>query len=389
MEKARRLYMMVVIMIVCCAMVLSACGNGNNAAPSASNTPTPTPEASNGSSSGNAGNEASGEPTQDINWAERKAMNEAAGEITYMTGYYYAASPPDIQVVMADELGYFEELGLKVKIMPGLDSEGMKFLAAGQAQIASAGTPSLVIQSVANGADISGIATFGGVGTSALLVMSDSGIAEPKDLVGKTIGYHGAMPANILAMFDHNGVDPTSVKGVSVGYDPTVLSTGKVDALTVYKSNEPYQLEQMGESVSIIDPGQFGAETSFGVLAANNKFAAEHPTAVEDFLRAVSKAHEYAVANPDESLQVLAARSDSVYDIPAETNRWAVERELVESSRAEGHGVAWQTDEQWQREIDMLFAASVIGEQLEVSKVMNNAFIDSIYDGEQLIWLEQ
>ncbi|HIW34436.1 MAG TPA: ABC transporter substrate-binding protein [Candidatus Paenibacillus intestinavium] len=58
----------------------------------------------------------------ELSLAERKALNEAVGEITYITGFYYAASPPDIQVVMADELGYFAELGLNVKIIPGLDA---------------------------------------------------------------------------------------------------------------------------------------------------------------------------------------------------------------------------------------------------------------------------
>lgn len=382
MERAKKSFMLLLVVMLSSVLVLTACGSSNGQSNNGNQTPVTGENSENiESSDGEVSSEG-------LNWEERKALNEAAGEITYMTGYYYAASPPDIQVVMADHLGYFDELGIKVNIMPGLDAEGMKYLAAGQAQIASAGTPSLVIQSSFNGAEISGIATFGAAGTSALMVMSDSGIKEPKDLVGKTIGYHGALPANILAMLNQNDVDPTTVKGVSVGYDPTVLSTGKVDALTVYKSNEPFLMEKMNIDVSVIDPGQFGAETSFGVLAVSNRFAEEHPTTVEDFLRAVSKAHDYAVANPDEAIKVLAGRSGDSYDIPTETNRWAVERDIVQATKLAGHGVAWQSDEQWQREIDMLHAASVITEQMEVSQVMNNTFIDSIYNGEQLIWPE-
>ncbi|URN94462.1 MAG: ABC transporter substrate-binding protein [Candidatus Pristimantibacillus lignocellulolyticus] len=317
---------------------------------------------------------------------ERKALNEAVGEITYITGFYYAASPPDIEVVLADELGYFDELGLNVKIIPGLDAEGMKFLAANKAQIASSGTPSQVIQAVSNGAGISGIATFGAEGTSALLVMNDSGIYKPADLKGKTIGYHGALPANLIAMLQYNGMDASDVKGVSVGYDPTILASGQIDALTVYKSNEPYQMELLGHDVRVIDPGEFGAETSFGVLAVNNEFAAANPATVEDFLRAVAKAHEYAIANIDESIAVLAARSDSVYDIPTETNRWKVESELLEKAKDTAHGIGWQTDEQWNREIKMLFDAKVIAKQLTVDEVMNNSYIDAIYKGTELIW---
>ncbi len=387
MERKNKRYTLLLIMMLCSAMALSACGSSSSSGAGSSNTSATT---TGGSESGaQAGGNTATPDESSIDWAARKKLNAAAGQITYITGYYYAASPPDIQVIMAKELGYFEEMGLDVHIMPGLDSEGMKFLAAGQAQIASAGTPSLVIQSVANGAAIKGVATFAATGVSALMVMSDSGMKEPKDLVGKTIGYHGALPANIQAMLKNSNIDPTSVKGVSVGYDPTVLSSGKVDALTVYKSNEPYMMKKMGLDVSLIDPGQFGAETSFGVLAVNNAFAEANPTAVEDFLRAVSKAHSYAASHIDASLKVLASLSDSLYDLPTETNRWTVESGLVEQAKLPGHGIAWQSDEQWTREIEMLSDAGVIKEKLPVDKVMNNAFINSIYNGEALIWPER
>lgn len=356
------------ILLLALMFMLSACSN----------------DSSSNKQQNNGGEDATS--TANLTLAERKALNEEAGEITYITGFYYAASPPDIEVVLADELGYFEELGIKVNIIPGLDAEGMKFLAANQAQIASSGTPSQVIQAVANGADISGIATFGAEGTSALLVMEDSDIYEPADLKGKTIGYHGALPANLIAMLQHNGMKVSDIEAVSIGYDPTVLSSGKVDAITIYKSNEPYQMEKLGHKVRIIDPGQFGAETSFGVLAVNNEFAQKHPTTVEDFLRAVSKAHQYALEHVDESIQILADRSDSVYDIDAEKNRWLVESELLEQARQNDVGVAVQTTEQWEREVKMLLEAGVIQKELKAEEVMTNRYIEAIYDGANLIW---
>lgn len=321
-----------------------------------------------------------------INWEKRIEANKAVGEITYMTGYYYAASPPDIQVVLAKQLGYFDELGLNVNILPGLDAEGMKLLAANKAHIASAGSPSIVLQAISQGAPIEGIATFGHVGTSALMVMDDSPIYEPADLVGKSIGYHGAIPANMLAMFASNNIDVASIKAVSVGYDLSVLINGRVDALTVYKSNEPYMMEKLGHNVRIIDPGQYGAETSFGVIAANKQFANNNQAAVEDFLRAAAKAHEYAVANPEQAIDILAELSDTVYDKEAELNRWLVELELLQTEKPEHKVIGYQTDEQWEREIKMLLDAGVIPAMLNTSEVMNNAFIDAIGDGSEVVW---
>lgn len=325
-----------------------------------------------------------------INWEKRIEANKAVGEITYMTGYYYAASPPDIQVVLAEKLGYFDELGLDVAIQPGLDAEGMKFLATDKAQIASAGSPSIVLQAISNGAAIQGIATFGHVGTSAIMVLDDSSIQTPADLVGKTLAYHGAIPANMLAMFAKNNINVTDIKGVNIGYDLSVFinsaEKGEIDALTVYKSNEPYTMEKLGYKVRLIDPGQFGAETSFGVLAANQKFAESNPETVQDFLRAVAKAHDYAVANPEASIDVLASLSDTVYDVDAELNRWRVEMDLLESEKVADKVVGYQTDEQWQREIDMLVEAGVIPNQLDVTKTMTNRYIEGITDNNTLIW---
>jgi len=337
------------------------------------------------SNEGSVNNSSSSE-LPELGSEERKQLNAEAGEITYMTGFYYAASPPDIQVFIADELGYFDQLGLNVNIVPGLDAEGMKYVAANKAQLASAGTPSQVIQSVAQGAEISGIATFGSVGTSALLVMEDSEIYKPEDLKGKQVGFHGALPANLIAMLQYNGMKLEDIKGVSVGYDVTLLSSGKIDALTVYKSNEPYQLEKMGEKVRVLDPGQFGAETSFGVLTVNNKWATQHQTAVEDFLRALLKAHQFAAENPEQAIEMIAARSESLYDKEAELNRWKVELELLSEAQDPAVGIGWQTEEQWEREVKMLLDAKVIEKQLGAGDVMNNSFLQAVYDGPTLIW---
>jgi len=372
-------------MLTVIAVALAGCGGGE-AKPA--NSPAPSSAAPSPSEPASPSAAESGGASGGIDWEARKAANQAAGEILYSTGYYFAASSPDVQAVMADELGYFEQLGLSVRVQPGLDSQGMKFLAAGQAQISSAGNPSLVITSVDSGAEIKGVATFGSVGVNALMVLEDSDIHTPKDLVGKTLGYKGAIPSWVTTMLAAEDVTRDQFKAVSVGYDPRILDGKKLDALTVYKTNEPYIMEKAGIKTRLIDPGDFGAETSFGVVAVNAQFAAEHPTAIEDFLRALSKAHQYALEHPEEALKVLEARSTSGYDLESETNRWAVERELVQDNLHEGHGVAWQSDEQWQREMDMLVNAEVIKGPIPLDKVMDNSYIEAIYEGTELIWPE-
>lgn len=371
-------------MVLCMmVMVMAACGNNESAGsasspePSASASAAPSAEAS--------------PPAEDsaIDWDARIAANKAAGEINFMTSFNYSASVANVNAWVADEQGFFKELGLDVKIQPGLDADGMKLLAAGRLQIAHAGSGSVVVQAVANGADIKGVSVMAPVGLGAIMVPEDSDIQDVKDLEGKTIGYKGAMSANFLAMFQQGGADISKIKQVSVGFDPTILNTGDVDAITVFKSNEPATMERQGFKVRLLNPEDYGVKSSFGVMVANSDFAAKNPGAVEDFLRAIMKAHEWILANPEETIQLLEKRAEGNFSLEVETNRLKVETELAAASKYEGHGLGWFTPEQWQSEIDILTETGVLTQTaLTADQVSDSSYISAVYDGEQLIWPE-
>ncbi|MBD2843987.1 ABC transporter substrate-binding protein [Paenibacillus sp. IB182496] len=377
-------------------LLLAACGSGNNGAESGAGEPNAAASETNqeanaeqagtGDADSNAASDA--DDAQGIDWEARKAANQEAGEINFMTSFQYSASVANVNAWVADEMGFFEELGLDVNVQPGLDGDGMKFLAAGQLQMAHAGSGSVLVQAVSNGAEIKGVSVMAPVGLGAIMVMEDSDIHEVKDLEGKTVGYKGAMSANYLAMFEAGGADVSKINQVSVGFDPTILNTGDVDAITVFKSNEPAAMERQGFEVRLLDPESYGIEGSFGVMVANGDFAAEHPTAVEDFLRAIMKAHEWILANPEETIEILQKRAEGNFDFDVETNRLMVETGLAKEAQYEGHGLGYFTPEQWQFEIDMLKDGGVITTDVTVDDVADDAYISAIYDGDQLIWPE-
>ncbi|XID91078.1 ABC transporter substrate-binding protein [Paenibacillaceae bacterium WGS1546] len=376
MKKTSSRLVLSLLCVVLLAVMAACSGNSKKEA-----SPSATPSAG-GSSSAGADN------PYGIDWEARKAANKEAGKIKFITSFNYAASAPSVNAVVADELGYFEELGLDVEVIPGLEAEGMKLLAAGQVQFGGSGTASTVIQSIVNDAEIKGLAVMSPVGLGALMVLEESGIQEPKDLEGKTVGYKGALPASFKAMFRNAGADIDKINLVSVGFDPSILVTTDVDAITVFKSNEPNAMEKMGHKVRLIDPQDYGINSSFGVVVGNNKFVEKHPTAAEDFLRALFKAQEYLKSNPDDTIKILEGRSETTYNVDTESNRLKVEMEIIESSKIEGHGIGWHTEQQWQDEIVTLVSMGSIKNALAVDTVMNNTLISSIYDGDKLIWIE-
>jgi len=321
---------------------------------------------------------------------ERCAANKDAGEIVFLTSFAYAATAGILDVLAADMNGYFASHCLNVTIQPGM--ENVQLTSAGRAQIAGIGSPSVVMSGIANGAEIVGIATYGNQPAIEIITMTDGPIKDLKDLEGHTFGYKGASFPQLMAMMIAAGVDTDKVNMVSVGYDPTILPNGQVDALMAYKSNEPNTLRSMGYDVTEWDPSDYGVKGSFNTQLANATFAAEHPTAIEDFLRASFKGFEWineSEANLDAALAHASELSTAGYDIPLAKLRWQTEVKLITESQPEGTPLGWQSEAQWQDEADMMVRFDLIEGEPDVTGAMSTAFVDAIYDGVTLVWPAQ
>ncbi|HAM11867.1 MAG TPA: nitrate ABC transporter substrate-binding protein [Microbacterium sp.] len=317
--------------------------------------------------------------------ADRCAENEAAGPITFLTSYAYVASVGLLDVLTAKDQGMFEDMCLDVTIEPG--SNNTQLVSAGTAQFAGVGSPSDVMVAIDNGADVSAIATYGN--TPAIMLMTNTDISDLSQLEGTTAGYKGAIPPQISAMLTADGVDTASIEWVSVGYDPTILPQGQVDALTGYKSNEPLVLASQGYDVTEWDPADYGIESAFNTQIVNSTFAEEHPTAVEDFLRASFAAYAW-INESDENLDAALAYAESLseagYDLDLSAQRWKTEVGLVEESQPEGTVLGYQAVDQWTPEADMLMENDLISAEPDIESEIDTSFVEAIYDDGELVW---
>src|SRR4051794_10316107 len=93
--------------------------------------------------------------------ADRCAANKAAGQITYLTGFDYAASAGIIEAVVADELGYYNKMCLNVKVQSGFDTSNIPLVSAGKAQFTAVGSVSEVADADAKSGNIEAIALLG------------------------------------------------------------------------------------------------------------------------------------------------------------------------------------------------------------------------------------
>lgn len=266
--------------------------------------------------------------------AERCAQNEAAGEITYLTGYQYQSSASILEVISAEALGYYDALCLDVTIEPGNGDTGTnaQVLAANTVQFSAVSQQDLLLFHD-NGVQIRGISSYSDAGLEILMTMPQ--ITELPQLDGTTLGHKGSMPTTVLAMLDSAGVDVDSLTQVTVGFDPSVLPRGQVQSLTGFLSNEPNQLAAAGTPPTVWRPYDYGVPSSLGALAVNPAFADANPSATEDFLRATFRAFDHCAVNAEECVGYAADVAEAGYDTEHNLSVWQSEVEVIRET-AEG-----------------------------------------------------
>jgi ABC-type nitrate/sulfonate/bicarbonate transport system substrate-binding protein len=316
--------------------------------------------------------------------AARCAANKAAGTITFLTSFDYYASVGILDPVAAQARGYFKDLCLSVKVIPTAVTDTASIVASGRAKLGGVGGATDVLTAQSNGIDVWAVATYGNVPISTLLTMPD--ITNLKQLEGKRLGFKGAMPPDISAMLRIAGVDESKIKEVSVGYDPTILPRGQVQALTAYKSSEPVELKSDGYKIRQWNPDSYGIKGTFNTQIVNPAFAKAHPTAVEDFLRASLHAYDYCVTNATQCVEYAAKLAGKGYSIPQDVSRWKIETGLVAKSELAGKGVGAQSTAQFTPEEQLLVKYKLIKKTPPLASFVKTQYISAIYRGSELIW---
>ena len=373
-------------------VLLAACGDDDEGAdpttsPSTADAPTTTD--STGDSTG--GDVVAGQPFP----ADRCAANEAAGTITYLSGFDFAATASIVEVLVAEQRGYFDELCLDVEVKPSFSVANYPEIAANNAQFASGGSFSEVVDfGAANDADFVVVAVEGKTGIDALIV-KDGGPTDLEGLRGSTIGVKGRITSSVAAMLQQAGLvegdDYTTV--LLDGFDPKVhIEVPNIVGFPGYKSNEPQQLEAAGIPFTLLDPADYGIPGSFGILYTNAEFVNEHPTAAQDFVRAAMRGLADAVADPDAAaaiaVEFINANGNAMFLSPeGETARWNVDAGLVADTNANtALGVP---------ELDLLTAEVTAyaeiglfgGEVPDITPYVDTALIGGVYaDDRTVIW---
>jgi ABC-type nitrate/sulfonate/bicarbonate transport system substrate-binding protein len=141
-----------------------------------------------------------------------------------------------------------------------------------------------------------------------LFALSDSGIQEPQDLIGRRAAVKSeGWRRTIHETLTNAGVDPAEIIEVDVEYDAMeMLYSGEVDVWTGYVHDEPIEARLAGYDVNLIFPAEYGVGAYEGLLVIRQDTLDQNPNLVARFVRASLRGWQYTVEHPDEAAEVIA-----------------------------------------------------------------------------------
>ena len=257
---------------------------------------------------------------------------------------------PNVQAAgeyVAQAKGYYKDAGLDVKLNPGgPNANPVQLVASGKDDIGVTYAPTLML---AVNQDIP-VKAFGAAMQKAPLAyfsLADEGITTVADLKGKTIGIQVGGEALLQSMLNNNGLEMSDVKTTTVGSDITPLLQHQVDVFAAWEIN----LEQIAaagdQELNKLLLFENGVKFQSNYYIATDKALDGNTEDLTKFLQASAKGWDYALAHPDEAVDILmkvAPSLDRDLQLKQLTDYLP---DYVQGGAAATHGFGWMDEDMW------------------------------------------
>ncbi|MFB8385544.1 ABC transporter substrate-binding protein [Microbacterium sp. NPDC055910] len=228
----------------------------------------------------------------------------------------WAPNTNHIGVYVADALGYFDEAGIDVEILPYASTSVPELVSAGSADFGLAGQAGVQLARTA-GRDVVSVFQVTQSDTGQLVLLGDrDDIERPADLDGGVFGGFGSPLYGALARAVIQG------DGGDGDFEEVVLDTGAYEALSQQRIDFTLSVSTWQDIQADIDGHPYRAfrYQDYGVpdlqstgIVSSDAYLEVNPETARAFVSAVQRGYAYAAAEPENAARILIeANSDTL-----------------------------------------------------------------------------
>jgi NitT/TauT family transport system substrate-binding protein len=279
---------------------------------------------------------------------------------------------------LGKDRGYFKDEGVDLELYSGTGtSDSVKQVGIGAVDCALADAL-VVVQAAEQRVPLKSVAAY--YQTNPIVVASPKTkpITEPKQLIGIKLGSKkgSATYQGLIALLTANNMRLEDIKLVDIGFGVAPLLVGQVDALMGFATSEPVQAESKGMPVYLMPISDYGVDTYGLTLICNQGSMDRSPALVKGFVKAMQKSMAETIKDPAAGIAAVARNVEEV-DVPTETKTLAVAMKYWSTSETTAHGLGWQTEQRWQRTIEVTRKLGLVEKPLQADQVFTNAFFSA------------
>lgn len=287
---------------------------------------------------------------------------------------------PNIQfapLYVAIERGYFREAGLDVTLDYSMENDNVALVGAAQIPFAVV-SGEQVLLGRAQGLPVVYVMSWYRDFPVGIAALESSGIRQPADLRGRTVGIPGTYGASYIglqAILNAAGLKETDLNLQSIGFNQVeALSTGQVEAGVVYITNEPIQLRALGYDVRVLRVADSVALVSNGLIT-NEKTLQENPDLVRRMIGAFLRGVQDTVADPDAAYEISTRYVENLASL-SESDA-ATQRGVLTASIDLYQTNPWgQSDPKaWENTFNLLVQMGLIPADLDWKAAFTNEYI--------------
>ncbi len=220
----------------------------------------------------------------------------------------------------------------------------------------------------------------------AVMALPSSNIKSPKDLAGKKLGSPAGAAAHRLLplMTKSAGVDASKIEMLNMApnLQEQMLFQKQVDASLVFNVTAYMNVASMGrdpeKDVTWMMYGDHGVSVYSNGVMVSQKLIKERPAAVGGLVRAINKALQESVADPDAAIKVLTETEPLIKgDIEKQRLIYAMKTVVLSPEQAE-IGIGDIKDVRMQKAIEQIAEVFELKSKPEVTAVFNRSFLPAI-----------